>query len=183
MSNAIFIFFDIFISLFCCLLNPGGAKRDIIYHPKLICQMISSKKTQKNCDFFCNFCAQRASACAPCVYECAGGRFCVLDGICDTQVEMVDACLGIMGFMGTVRIMGNAGASLNGSLGLLGRWGDGVVQGWGGSPVARGSGWSRTQVGLVGRVRQVGPAIGKKYYHSGKPTDIACPEAQNLSNT
>ena len=36
------IFFDFFISLFCCLLNPGGAKRDIIYHPKLICQMIFS---------------------------------------------------------------------------------------------------------------------------------------------
>ena len=72
---------------------------------------------------------------------------------------------------------------LDGSLGLLGRLGDGGVQGWGGSPVARGSGWSRTQVGLVGRVRQVGPAIGKKYYHSGNPTDIACPEAQNLSNT
>ena len=48
-----------------------------------------------------------------------------LDGCCGTQVEMVDASLGIMGFVGTVRIMENVGASLNGSVGLPGRRGDG----------------------------------------------------------
>ena len=52
-----------------------------------------------------------------------------------------------------------------------------------GSPVARGARWSRARVGLVGRVRQVGPAIGKKYYPNGNSTDIACPEVQKLSNT
>ena len=39
--------------------------------------------------------------------ECAGRRFCVLDGSCGMPVETVDARLGIMGFVGTVRIMGN----------------------------------------------------------------------------
>ena len=39
--------------------------------------------------------------------------------------EVVDACLGVMGIMRVVGIMGKAGASLNSRLGLLGRGGNG----------------------------------------------------------
>ena len=49
--------------------------------------------------FFCNFCAQRASACAPCVRVCRQAFLC-LDGSCGMPVETVDASLGIMGIMG-----------------------------------------------------------------------------------
>ena len=46
----------------------------------------------------------------------------------------------------------------------------GKVQELVGSPVARGGQWSRARVGLVGRVRLVGLAIGRKYYPNGNPT-------------
>ena len=55
------------------------------------------------------------------MYVCASGRFCVLDDCSGMRVMVVDASLGIMGFMGTVRIMGNVWASLDGSRGLPGR--------------------------------------------------------------
>ena len=70
------IFFDFFISLFCCLLNPGGAKRDIIYHPKLICQMILSKKTQKIAIFLQFLRPTRKRVCAVCVRVCRQAFLC-----------------------------------------------------------------------------------------------------------
>ena len=46
------------------------------------------------------------------------------------RAEWGDAKLGIMGILGTVRIMGNVGAALDGRCGLPGRWGGEGVQGW-----------------------------------------------------
>ena len=42
----------------------------------------------------------------------------IFDGICGVHAEWGDARLGVMGILGTVRIMGNVGASWDGSLGL-----------------------------------------------------------------
>ena len=67
--------------------------------------MISSKKTQKFAIFLHFLRPTRERVCAVCVRVCRQAFLC-LDGSCGMPVETVDASLGIMGIVGTVRIMG-----------------------------------------------------------------------------
>ena len=116
------IFFCFFISLFYLLLNIRRRKTSHNISSQSDLSNHFEQKKRKNLRFF----ALNAQARARRV--CTGvqaGVFCVLDGSCGTQVRVVDATLGIMGFMGAVWIMGNSWSVIGWQFGFACRNGDG----------------------------------------------------------